>query len=602
VANFRVSQGSIQALASTGITTLFPIQVHTFDYVYDGRDVIGRARTGTGKTLSFSLPVIERLLLSGISNSSGPVVLCMAPTRELAKQVDRVFKMLGGNGRFTTCCIYGGVPYQKQESALARGVDIVVGTPGRIIDMIDKGYLLLRNLKYFILDEADEMLNMGFREDIEKVFSKTPSAGVQTLLYSATIPDWVQNVATKYLRDDYVIVDLVGSADNLQTAVGVTHLAIQTDAKGRLNALVDVIGVYSKGGKSMIFCDTKKDCNELALSTSIAADCQALHGDIAQNQREVTLKSFREGRFSILVCTDVAARGLDITDVDLIVQCGPPKDVETYIHRSGRTGRAGKTGACVTFYTKWEEPMLKKIEQEAKIKFQRVGIPQQKEIYRSSSNVTLKSIIDVDPEISKYFLDYVKERVIQEFNGDYLQALANCFCVIGGHTEKVQPRSLLTSEEGMTALLAKQEGKAFFNKPEAASQINIELSSSMGKQFYFKEIRLTKDGAAIFDLPSDLAKEVIDRYDGRRLIISMPSTLPDLVEEDYRDRGYRGPGGGRGGGGGRGRGRGNYQGHGGGGGGHRNGGGYNNNNWNSNNSAPRGGGGGSFSNSSYNRY
>jgi len=152
----------------------------------------------------------------------------------------------------------------------------------------------------------------------------------------------------------------------------------------------------------------------------------------------------------------------------------------------------------------------------------------------------------------------------------------------------------------MTALLAKQEGKAFFNKPEAASQVSIELGSSLGKQIYFKEIRLTKDGAAIFDLPSDLAKEVIDRYDGRRLIISMPSALPDLVEEDYRDRGYRGPGGGRGGGG-RGRGRGNYQGHG--GGGHRNGGGYNNNNWNSNNSAPRGGGGGgSFSNSSYNRY
>eukprot|EP01129_Flabellula_baltica_P011056 TRINITY_DN475_c0_g2_i1.p1 TRINITY_DN475_c0_g2~~TRINITY_DN475_c0_g2_i1.p1 ORF type:complete len:435 (+),score=100.74 TRINITY_DN475_c0_g2_i1:1100-2404(+) len=278
--------------------------------------------------------------------------------------------------RLSTLCIYGGTPYHKQNDALARGVDIVVGTPGRVLDLIDKGSLVLTDIKYFILDEADEMLNMGFFKDIEKIFNHIGGKTCQTLLYSATMPDWVRNIAEQYLSQDYVIIDLVGDGREEKTAEGIDHYTYNAPYQNyafRLKILEEVIKEYSEGGKVMVFCDTKSNCKKLSAQYLIKdLGGNILHGGIPQNQRERTLRSFRDGQFRVLVCTDVAARGLDIDDIKLVVQFYPPRDTETYVHRCGRTGRAGNTGVCVTFFdsgAKNENRNIYKIEQYAKIRF-----------------------------------------------------------------------------------------------------------------------------------------------------------------------------------------------------------------------------------------
>eukprot|EP01129_Flabellula_baltica_P010832 TRINITY_DN462_c0_g1_i2.p1 TRINITY_DN462_c0_g1~~TRINITY_DN462_c0_g1_i2.p1 ORF type:complete len:520 (-),score=156.37 TRINITY_DN462_c0_g1_i2:43-1602(-) len=480
--------------------------------------------------------------------------------------LDQIFREPKG---FSPFLIYFFSHINSLENKLRRGVDIVVGTPGRIIDLMEKGTLNLDYIKYFILDEADEMLNMGFRDDIEKVFERVPVGKVQTLLYSATIPSWVKNVAKRYLQNDYVIVDLIGSDTNQQTAVGVEHLAIQTDHRQRLDTLADVVQVYSKGGKTMIFCDTKRDCNELTLSSSIAADCQTLHGDISQDQREVTLKSFRDGVFKILVATDVAARGLDIDDVDLVVQCAPPSDVEAYIHRSGRTGRAGKTGVCVTFYTKREANNVKDIERKAKVDIKRVGMPQKDQIYEASAQVSTEKMEKLEDELVDQFLPHIKS-VLDSFDGDAERALAAALCVIGGHDEVVKTRSLLSSIEGYAAVLIYTPGRDINSKRYIMTDLRNEMLDLNPKaNTIFKDARMTKDGGIIIEVPSEDAEEFVKNYAGHKMQVSIPSELPEIIEESYSN--------GRGGGGygGRGRNGGGYGGRNGGGyGGRGRGGGY----------------------------
>jgi len=309
-----------------------------------------------------------------------------------------------------------------------------------------------------------------------------------------------------------------------------------TTHRGRLEALADVVGVYSKGGKTMIFCDTKNGANELALSSSISALCQVLHGDIAQKQREVTLKSFRDGVFKILVATDVAARGLDINDVDLIIQCNPPKDYETYIHRSGRTGRAGKSGVSLTFYTKWEEGTIKNIEKHTGIQFQRVGMPQAQDIYRVSAELALEDISKVSDEMNKHFRLYAK-RCIEDHGGDYERALAASLAVIGGHIKNIKGRSLLSSLEGYTAVHCKSNRGAINSKKFVLKIVSEDLEQyTRGKdKILFKEIKLTKDGNALIDMPTDMAELLIKNNSthwNSAFEYSIISELPELVDED----------------------------------------------------------------------
>ncbi|CEG43723.1 dead deah box rna [Plasmopara halstedii] len=299
--SFRICDETKKNLKARGIHTLFPIQAMTFDKIMDGNDIMGRARTGMGKTLAFALPVIELLLKDKRPRARGraPRVICMAPTRELAKQVASEFELTGPS--LSTVCIYGGASYQSQNNAFRSGVDILVGTTGRVIDHIDRGNLRLHNCEFLILDEADTMLEMGFREDVQKVFTAMEmvqnerTGKRQMLLFSATIPRWVKDVADKYMKKaEYV--NLVKDSDD-QASTDVQHIAIPCHWQGRPTLLANLLGVYAKkDSRTIIFAETKKDCNELAVHPEIKTECQVLHGDIAQEQRETTMKAFREGQ------------------------------------------------------------------------------------------------------------------------------------------------------------------------------------------------------------------------------------------------------------------------------------------------------------------
>lgn len=399
------------------MTFLFPIQAKTFHHVYSGKDLIAQARTGTGKTFSFAIPLIEKLHgeLQDRKRGRPPQVLVLAPTRELANQVSKDFSDI--TKKLSVACFYGGTPYGGQFERMRNGIDILVGTPGRIKDHIQSGKLDLTKLKHVVLDEVDQMLDMGFADQVEEILSvaykKDSEDNPQTLLFSATCPHWVFNVAKKYMKSAYEQVDLIGKKTQ-KTAITVEHLAIKCHWTQRAAVIGDVIRVYSgHQGRTIIFCETKKEAQELSQNSAIKQDAQSLHGDIPQKQREITLKGFRNGSFGVLVATNVAARGLDIPEVDLVIQSSPPKDVESYIHRSGRTGRAGRTGVCICFYQHKEEYQLVQVEQKAGIKFKRIGVPSATEIIKASSKDAIRLLDSVPPTAISHFKQSA-EKLIEE--------------------------------------------------------------------------------------------------------------------------------------------------------------------------------------------
>ncbi|KAI4887404.1 hypothetical protein NFI96_026776 [Prochilodus magdalenae] len=368
----------------------------------------------------------------------------------------------------------------------------------------------------------------------------------QTLLFSATCPPWVYDVAKKYMRSQYVHVDLIGKKTQ-KAATTVEHLAIACHWSQRAAVIGDVVQVYSGShGRTIVFCETKKEAHELSMNPSIKQSAQSLHGDIAQNQREMTLKGFRNGTFEVLVATNVAARGLDIPEVDLVVQCSPPKDVESYIHRSGRTGRAGRTGICICFYQRKEEDQLRYVEQKAGITFKRVGVPTANDIIKSSSKDAIRFLDSVPTAAVEYFRA-AAEQLIKERGP--VDALAAALAHISGATS-LEQRSLLNSDAGFTTLVltCSQEmhsiGYAWRSIKE---QLGEEVDDQI-KRMTFLKSRM----GVCFDVPAMKVKEFQDKWkDGRRWQLTIATELPEL-EESARGRGDRGFGGFGGRGGGRG--------------------------------------------------
>ncbi|GAB1295177.1 Nucleolar RNA helicase 2 [Apodemus speciosus] len=452
--NFPISEETVKLLKARGVSFLFPIQAKTFHHVYSGKDLIAQARTGTGKTFSFAIPLIEKLQcgLQERKRGRAPQVLVLAPTRELANQVSKDFSDI--TKKLSVACFYGGTPYGGQIERMRSGIDILVGTPGRIKDHLQNGKLDLTKLKHVVLDEVDQMLDMGFADQVEEIlcvaYKKDSEDNPQTLLFSATCPHWVFNVAKKYMKSTYEQVDLIGKKTQ-KAAITVEHLAIKCHWTERAAVIGDVIRVYSgHQGRTIIFCETKKDAQELSQNTCIKQDAQSLHGDIPQKQREITLKGFRNGNFGVLVATNVAARGLDIPEVDLVVQSCPPKDVESYIHRSGRTGRAGRTGVCICFYQHKEEYQLAQVEQKAGIKFKRIGVPSATEIIKASSKDAIRQLLDSVPPTAIGHFKQSAEKLIEEKGA--VEALAAALAHISGATS-VDQRSLINSQAGFVTMV-----------------------------------------------------------------------------------------------------------------------------------------------------
>ena len=530
---FRISDERKKKLSDRGYNHLLPVQTRTFDFVYDGLDVVTQARTGTGKTLSYALPLVEKLLCKPRRRRGRhPKVLVLAPTRELARQVNEEFVTLAPE--LSTCCIYGGVSYESQERAIADGIDVVVGTPGRILDLC-KRQLNLKRLKHVVLDEADCMLEIGFADEVNEilqgVFEKHKP---QMLLFSATVPPWVTTTAKKYM-DDHVVVDMIGE-DKLKTAVTVQHKAIRCTYEERASVIGDVIQVFSgTNGQTMIFTDTKRDANELALNSLLKQECQVLHGDIQQAQREVTLASFRQGKFPCLVATNVAARGLDIPEVDLVVQCEPPKDVEAYIHRSGRTGRAGRNGTCVVFYKPTQESLLKVVERKAGIQFSRIGPPQPADIIAASARDAAESIQAIPSTVISQFRAAAETLLT---NMKPVNAIAAALAHISGSLNTIQSRSLLTSQPNYTTYHLTNSFE-FRTVSYMWKAIERHLPSEVKEAV--RGMRMCKDmKGVVFDLPSSLNELVKTSWrDGANTKLAVANELPPLVDRpDQQKSGF----------------------------------------------------------------
>ncbi|KAJ7970049.1 DEAD-box ATP-dependent RNA helicase [Quillaja saponaria] len=531
ISKFRISEPLRAKLKDKGIESLFPIQAMTFDTVLDGSDLVGRARTGQGKTLAFVLPILESLT-NGPAKAArktgygkAPSVIVLLPTRELAKQVHSDFEVYGGALGLTSCCLYGGAPYSAQEIKLRRGVDIVVGTPGRIKDHIERQNIDLSSLKFRVLDEADEMLRMGFVEDVELILGKVEDVSkVQTLLFSATLPDWVKKISTKFLKRDKKTADLVGN-EKMKASINVRHIVLPCSRSARSQLIPDIIRCYSSGGRTIIFTETKESASELA---GLLHGAKALHGDIQQSQREVTLSGFRSGKFLILVATNVAARGLDINDVQLIIQCEPPRDVEAYIHRSGRTGRAGNTGVAVMLYDP-RKSNVSMIERESGVKFEHISAPQPADIAKAVGGEAAELITQVSDSVIPAFKSAAEE-LLSTSSLSAVELLAKALAKAVGYTE-VKKRSLLNSMENHVTLLF-EIGRPIYTPSYAYGVLRRFLPEE--KVESVKGLTLTADGnGAVFDVTAeDLDLFLTGQQNAANVILEVVKALPPLQERD----------------------------------------------------------------------
>ena len=356
-----------QAIADMGFETASPIQSEAIPYLLEGRDVIGQAQTGTGKTAAFGIPIIERVDIS--AKLVQALILC--PTRELALQVAEEMKKLAKHKRgLVTTAVYGGDSIERQIRDLKRGAQVVIGTPGRVIDHIERGTLKLDALQVIVLDEADEMLDMGFREDIESILQETPEER-QTVFFSATMSKPIMALTARYLKDP----KLVKVVRNELTADNVEQLYYQVRPQAKMEVMCRLIDFYQLK-QLLVFCNQKKKVDEVVEALLLRGyQAEGIHGDLRQSQRTNVMSKFRQGVTTILVATDVAARGIDVDDLDAVINYDIPLDEEYYVHRIGRTGRAGKSGKAFTLVVGNERYRLRDIQSYTKVTINKGVIP-----------------------------------------------------------------------------------------------------------------------------------------------------------------------------------------------------------------------------------
>lgn len=382
--DFGLSSEILKAVSQMGFEEPTPIQEKTIPALLSGKDVIGQAQTGTGKTAAFGIPIIEKI--DRLSNSVQAIIL--APTRELAIQAAEEMNKLAKFKKLLAFPVYGGTSIERQISTLKKGVHIVVGTPGRVLDHIERRTLNLKNVKIAVLDEADEMLDMGFIDDITRILKEIPETR-QTLLFSATMPDEILRISKRYMRSP----EKIRIPSETLTASKIDQIFFEVKREDKIEALSRLID-SDDGGRFLIFCHTKKEADDVAGNLKLRGyGADSMHGDFSQSQREAVLKKFKEGRVDVLVATDVAARGLDISDISHVVNYSIPQDPESYVHRIGRTGRAGKAGVAVTFVTPREERQLRLIKAVSKADIKRGKLPTNEEIMEARFT-SLKDKID----------------------------------------------------------------------------------------------------------------------------------------------------------------------------------------------------------------
>ena len=413
--DLNISEDIRSAIDEMGFTKPTPIQAKTIPDALRGIDIIGQAQTGSGKTLAFAVPILQKIFIP--DRSPQAIILC--PTRELSMQVASEISKAGSNiKKLKVLAVYGGQPIGKQTRVLKKGVHVVVGTPGRVIDHIERENLDLIGIESVVLDEADEMLEMGFREDIEKILEKTPQQR-QTLLFSATIPDEIRQIAQNYQKNP----KFIRISNRKQNLPKITQYAFKCNIEDKFESMTRLIEAYDIRS-ALIFCNTKKSVDFVKKhlkKQDFSVD--ALHGDMTQKTRDKVLNKFKNGNIRILVATDVAARGLDIEDVGFIINYDVPQNLDDYIHRIGRTARAGKTGYAFTLVSRDEVARFNNIKKSNETRIIEKEVPTPQQLNDIKNELIIKKAKDIasNGDLEEY-VRIIKKSETNKFKSDKLAA------------------------------------------------------------------------------------------------------------------------------------------------------------------------------------
>ncbi len=431
--DIQLSKPLLQALSEMGFEEPSPIQREAIPVALHGVDLIGQAQTGTGKTAAFGIPVTEKV------NSKFQAVqaLIVTPTRELAIQVSEEISKIGKHKHVKPLPIYGGQPIDRQIRALRMGYQVVVGTPGRLLDHLNRGTLRLQHVKTVVLDEADEMLDMGFIDDIESLLREVPAEGRQVLLFSATMPPGIRRLAQTYMNSprsvtvsrDELTVPLI------EQVFYETRESIKVDALGRIIDMEDI-------GQGIIFCRTKRGVDELVVALEARGYfADALHGDLSQQQRDRVMKRFRDGKSELLVATDVAARGLDINNVTHVVNFDIPQDPVSYVHRIGRTGRVGRKGQAITLISPKEYRQLRLIENLIKTRIRRQELPSLADISERQAENLKNQLIKLMQSNHLGSYRAIVGELLQEYDSIEVAAAALKYAIEGANVEELDDKN-----------------------------------------------------------------------------------------------------------------------------------------------------------------
>ncbi|MFV9506032.1 MAG: DEAD/DEAH box helicase [Oscillochloridaceae bacterium umkhey_bin13] len=497
-AELGLNANILAALTDLSYDEPTPIQEQAIPAMLTGRDLIAHAQTGTGKTAAFALPIIARL-----TPDYAPQALVLAPTRELAMQVAEAMFRYGKHSQVRVTPVYGGQPIERQLRALARGVQVVVGTPGRIMDHMRRGTLALDAISMVVLDEADEMLDMGFAEDIEYILQQTP-ASRQTALFSATMPSAVLDLALRYTREP----QRISVVSEQLTAPRTRQVYYEVPPRDKLDALCRVLDVETPGS-AMIFCRTRAEADHLGESLQGRGYlAEVIHGDLSQAMRERVMKRFREGQAELLVATDVAARGLDIPDVTHVINYDVPGDPESYVHRIGRTGRAGRAGLAISLITPRERRQLQIIERTIRSRIQRQKLPSLADVAARRREAFREALAEVlgQGSLDPYLL--MVEQMAEEH--DVTELAAAAFKLLLNEAEHED--SLVSiegdgagAEPGMTRLFLDVGRFDRIRPSDIVGAIANEVGIP-GKQIGAIDIY---DRFAFVEVPNDLAQRVV---------------------------------------------------------------------------------------------
>jgi ATP-dependent RNA helicase DeaD len=448
-----LSNELMKAIRRMGFEETTPIQAETIPLSLQNKDVIGQAQTGTGKTAAFGIPLIEKVDVKNEAIQG----LVVAPTRELAIQVSEELYKIGAVKRVRVLPIYGGQDIERQIRALKKRPHIIVGTPGRIIDHINRKTLRLDNVHTVVLDEADEMLNMGFIDDIEAILSNVPEKR-QTLLFSATMPEPIRRIAERFMNEPHIVK--VKAKE--MTVPNIQQYYLEVQEKKKFDILTRLLDIQAPE-LAIVFGRTKRRVDELAEALNLRGyAAEGIHGDLSQAKRLSVLRKFKEGSIEILVATDVAARGLDISGVTHVYNFDIPQDPESYVHRIGRTGRAGKTGVAMTFVTPREIGQLHNIERTTKRKMERMKPPTLDEALEGQQRIAVEKLVATVESENLSFYKRAAEELLEEH--DSVSLVAACIKMLTKEPDTTPVQ--LTEEPPLPVKREKKRGNRQGSQPK----------------------------------------------------------------------------------------------------------------------------------------